>query len=386
MHFSHIFKSKKIVQSTAFALFLAFFSLNVSADSTQEAPVSAENHATVVAEGAEEEKFDITTFILHHIADAHSFHIFGESENAVSVPLPVILWTDKGLVTFMSSAFHHDDQGKHVVEKDGQRFVNYHEKIYIASLTPNEHGEYVAVDADHKVSNVKPLDFSITKNVFTLMFSAVVLIIVFVGVANAYAKRKGKSPKGFQSLIEPVILFIRDDIAIPNLGAKHEGYMPYLLTVFFFIWFNNILGMVPFFPGSANLTGNINLTFVLALFTFVITNVKANGHYWKHIFWMPGVPVPMKIFLAPLELLGVFTKPIALMIRLFANITAGHILVLALLCLIFVFKSAFIAPVSVAFVVFISMIELLVGFIQAFIFTVLTALFIGLAVQEHGEH
>ena len=386
MHFSHIFKSKKIVQSTAFALFLAFFSLNVSADSKQEAPVSAENHATVAADGAQEEKFDITAFILHHIADAHSFHMWGEGENSVSVPLPVILWTDNGLVTFMSSAFHHDDQGKHVVEKNGQRFVNYHEKIYIASATPNEHGEYVTVDADHKASNIMPLDFSITKNVFTLIFSAVVLIIIFVGVANSYAKRKGKSPKGFQSLIEPVILFIRDDIAIPNLGAKHEGYMPYLLTVFFFIWFNNILGMVPLFPGSANLTGNINLTFVLATITFVITNVKANGHYWKHIFWMPGVPVPMKIFLAPLELMGVFTKPIALMIRLFANITAGHILVLALLCLIFVFKSVFIAPVSVVFVVFISMIELLVGFIQAFIFTVLTALFIGLAVQEHGDH
>jgi F-type H+-transporting ATPase subunit a len=144
--------------------------------------------------------------------------------------------------------------------------------------------------------------------------------------------------------------------------------------------------MVPFFPGGANLTGNINLTFVLAVLTYLITTFKANKHYWKHIFWMPGVPVPMKIFLAPLEFLGTLTKPIALMIRLFANITAGHILVLALLCLIFVFKSVFIAPVSVVFVVFISMIELLVGFIQAFIFTVLTALFIGLAVQEHGEH
>ena len=142
MHFSHIFKSKKIVQSTAFALFFAFFSLNVSANSKQEAQVSAENHAAAGAEGAKEEKFDITAFILHHIADAHSFHILGEGENSVSVPLPVILWTDNGLVTFMSSAFHHDDQGKHVVEKDGQRFVNYHEKIYVASAAANEHGEY----------------------------------------------------------------------------------------------------------------------------------------------------------------------------------------------------------------------------------------------------
>ena len=386
MHFSHIFKSKKNLQSTFLSLFLVFLSLNVSAHPKPDAPASAENHATVASEGTKTEEFDITAFILHHIADSHGFHLWGEGDNSVAVSLPVILWTDNGLVIFMSSAFHHDDEGKHVVEKNGQSFVNYHEKIYVASASPNEHGEYVSVDADHKASNVLPLDFSITKNVFTLIFSAIVLIIVFVGVANSYAKRKGKSPKGFQSLIEPVILFIRDDIAIPNLGAKYEAYMPYLLTVFFFIWFNNILGMVPFFPGGANLTGNINLTLVLSVITFLITNVKANGHYWKHIFWMPGVPVPMKIFLAPLELMGVFTKPIALMIRLFANITAGHILVLALLCLIFVFKSIFIAPVSIVFVVFISMIELLVGFIQAFIFTVLTALFIGLAVQEHGEH
>jgi F-type H+-transporting ATPase subunit a len=386
MHFSHIFKSKIIVLSVGFALFLTFFSLNVSAHAAQEAPIPAENHATATPEGAKEKKFDITAYILHHIADAHSFHMWGEGEGSVSVPLPIILWTDKGLVTFMSSSFHHDDEGKHVVEKNGQRFVNYHEKIYYASEVANAHGEYVDVNAKHVVANSIPLDFSITKNVFTLLFSAVVLAIVFIGVARSYAKRKGKSPKGFQSLIEPVILFIRDDIAIPNLGAKHEAYMPYLLTVFFFIWFNNILGMVPFFPGGANLTGNINLTLVLAVLTYLITTFKANSHYWKHIFWMPGVPVPMKIFLAPLELLGTLTKPIALMIRLFANITAGHILVLALLCLIFVFKSVFIAPVSVVFVIFISMIELLVGFIQAFIFTVLTALFIGLAVQEHGEH
>jgi F-type H+-transporting ATPase subunit a len=386
MHFSHIFKSKIIVLSVGFALFLAFFSLNVSANAKQDVPIPAENHATAAAEGAKEKKFDITAYILHHIADSHSFHMWGEGESSVSVPLPILLWTDKGLVAFMSSSFHHDDEGKHVVEKNGQRFVNYHEKIYYASETANEHGEYVNVGAKHVVANLNPLDFSITKNVFTLMFSALVLAIVFIGVARSYGKRKGKSPKGFQSLMEPVILFIRDDIAIPNLGAKHEAYMPYLLTVFFFIWFNNILGMVPIFPGGANLTGNINLTLVLAVLTYLITTFKANKHYWKHIFWMPGVPVPMKLFLAPLEFLGTLTKPIALMIRLFANITAGHILVLALLCLIFVFKSIFIAPVSVVFVIFISMIELLVGFIQAFIFTVLTALFIGLAVQEHGEH
>ena len=165
MHFSHIFKSKKNLQSTFLALFLAFFSLNVSANTKLEATVSAENHPTIASEGVKEEEFDITAFILHHIADSHGFHLWGEGDNSVSVSLPIILWTDNGLVTFMSSAFHHDDEGKHVVEKNGQRFVNYHEKIYIASEKPNEHGEYVNADADHKSSNVLPLDFSITKNV-----------------------------------------------------------------------------------------------------------------------------------------------------------------------------------------------------------------------------
>jgi F-type H+-transporting ATPase subunit a len=177
-------------------------------------------------------KFDITAYILHHIADSHGFHMWGEGENSVTISLPIILWTDNGLVTFMSGDFHHDSEGKHVVEKNDSDLLTITKKIYYASATPNEHGEFVNVDAKHKVANLAPLDFSITKNVFTLMFSGLVLVILFVGVAKSYAKRKGKSPKGFQSLIEPVLLFIRDDIAIPNLGAKHEGYMPYLLTVF----------------------------------------------------------------------------------------------------------------------------------------------------------
>jgi F-type H+-transporting ATPase subunit a len=379
MRLSPIFKTKRIIQNTVFTLFLAFFSLNV-ANTTANTATN-----TTASQSKKEEKFDITAFILHHIADSHSFHLWGEGESSVSISLPVILFTDNGLVTFMSGAFHHDDEGKHVVEKNGQRFVNFHDKIYIASATPNEHGEYVNVDTKHKVANLMPLDLSITKNVFTLLFSAIVLAITFISVAKSYAKRKGKAPKGFQSLVEPIILFIRDDIAIPNLGAKYAGYMPYLLTVFFFIWFNNMLGMVPFFPGGANLTGNINLTFVLATITFIITTVKGNKYYWGHVF-KPHVPWWLYPLMIPVEIVGLFTKPIALMIRLFANITAGHILVLALLCLIFVFKSAFIAPVSVIFVVFISMIELLVGFIQAFIFTVLTALFVGLAIEEQGEH
>jgi F-type H+-transporting ATPase subunit a len=216
-----------------------------------------------------------------------------------------------------------------------------------------------------------------------MLLSVVLLVLIFGTIASSYRKRNGKSPKGLQSFLEPIILFVRDDIARPNLGHKYGAFMPYLLSVFFFIWLNNVLGLVPFFPGGANVTGNIALTIVLAVCTYLITTFKGNKHYWKHIFWMPGVPVPMKIFLAPLELIGTLTKPIALAIRLFANITAGHILVMSLLCLIFIFNSLWIAPASIFFAVFIGLIEFLVAFIQAFIFTTLSALFIGMAVEEH---
>lgn len=384
MHSSPILNYKKIALRIAFTLFLTLGCLHVTLLSAQEPIV--ETHNTAVASTVPvEEKFDISTFILHHIADAHSFHIMGKGESSISIPLPVILWAANGPVFFMSSAFHHDDEGKYVVEKNGQRFINLHEKIYYASAVANEHGEFADINAKHQVSNAMPIDLSITKNVFTLIFSSIVLAILFIRVGNAYKKRRGKAPKGFQSLMEPIILFIRDEVAIPNLGSKYEKFLPYLLTIFFFIWFNNIFGLVPFFPGGANLTGNINLTFTLALFTFVITTVNGNKYYWGHIF-TPNVPWWLYPLMIPVEIIGIFTKPIVLMIRLFANITAGHILVLALLCLIFIFKSFFIAPVSVIFVVFISMIEVLVGLIQAFIFTVLTALYIGMAVEEHGEH
>ena len=227
-------------------------------------------------------------------------------------------------------------------------------------------------------------DISITKNVATLLLSMLLVCVVFLSVARAYTKRGVTSaPKGLQSFLEPIILFVRDDIAKPNIGPKYTKYMPFLLSIFFFIWLNNLLGLIPFFPGGANLSGNIAFTMVLALIVFVVVNVNSNKAFWKHVFWMPGVPVPMKIFLAPIELLGVFIKPISLMIRLFANITAGHILVLALICLIFVFKAVAAAAVAVPFAAFIYCIELLVAFLQAFIFTMLTALYIGMATEEH---
>ena len=334
-----------------------------------------------------EEAFNPSDMIMHHIADAHEFHLFGEGHASVSIPLPVILYTNTGLAIFMSSAFHHDDNATEVVEAAGSRLVKMHDKIYYASEAANEHGQYVEMDEAHHPHNAMPLDFSITKNVFTLLLSVIILILMFTSVAKSYRNNGISAPKGLAAFIEPIVLFVRDDIARPNLGEKnYRRFMPYLLTAFFFIWFNNTLGLIPIFPGGANLTGNIAVTMVLALCTLIITNVNGTKDYWKHIFWMPGVPVPIKILLAPIELVGVLTKPVALMIRLFANISAGHILVLSLISLIFIFQSIAVAGVAIPFTVFISLIELLVAFIQAFIFTVLSALFIGLATEEHEHH
>jgi len=384
MDCSHVFEFKVKRLIVVFTLFLAFLSnapaAFAQADSAHVAEAAQVSDTAVAADvhAVDEKKFDIGKFALHHIADSHSWHVIGKTY----IGLPVILYTSNGFVTFNSNDFAHDDDAKVVVERKGQRFVKLHEKIYYASSTANEHGQFVDLDEKHHTSNLRPLDLSFTKNVCTLFLSIIIILAVFLNVAKGYRVRKGKSPKGLQSWMEPIILFVRDDIAKPNLGHKYERFMPYLLTVFFFIWFNNMLGLVPFLPGGANLTGNIAVTLVLAVATFSLTVFNGNKYYWKHIF-MPDVPWWMYIVMVPVELFGIFTKPIALMIRLFANITAGHILVLSLICLVFVFNSLYIAPVSIAFAVFIGAIELLVAFIQAFIFTILSALFIGMAIEEH---
>ncbi|MBT8256898.1 MAG: F0F1 ATP synthase subunit A [Bacteroidia bacterium] len=345
------------------------------------------------AEGGDEE-LNIAEMILHHVSDNHSFHILDWDGHPVSVPLPVILWTNEGLVTFMSSEFHHDEDGKVVVEKKGQKLTYYHGKIYYANDSADASGKYVSVDEEGHATNARMLDLSVTKNVFSMLMSMIVLMLIFIGSARAYKKSENNIPRGIARFTEPLILFVKNDIAIPNIGEKkHKKFLPYLLTIFFFIWINNIFGLIPFFPFSANLSGNIAFTFALACLTFIITTLNGNKDYWKHIFWMPGVPVPMKLFLAPIELIGVFTKPIALFIRLFANITAGHIVILALISLIFVFRNMYgdvagyaVSPVSVAFVVFISLIEILVVAIQAYIFTILSALYFGMATAEHDDH
>jgi F-type H+-transporting ATPase subunit a len=218
--------------------------------------------------------------------------------------------------------------------------------------------------------------------VFSLFLAAIIIIIIFTSVSSSYKKRVGMAPKGLQSWVEPLIIFIRDDIARPNIGYKFEKFMPLLLTIFFFIWFNNLLGLIPIFPGGANITGNIAVTMVLATIVLIVVNVNGNKYYWAHIF-KPDVPFWLLPIMWVVEIIGIISKPFALMIRLFANITAGHIIVLSLVSLIFIFKSVAIAPVSVAFVIFMDVLELLVAFLQAFIFTMLTALFIGSAVEEH---
>ena len=330
--------------------------------------------------GAEEE-FNSVEMIMHHISDAHDFHFLDYTdsegvEHAVSIPLPVILYTNNGLVCFMSSAFHHNDDGTYIVSKKGTNFVKYHEKIYQL----NDGASSLEFDEQHHPLNaVKPIDVSITKNVFSMLLSLVLLLTLF-GAAGKSAKKNPGAPRGILAFLEPIIVFIREDIIIPNVGEKkYKTYIPYLITIFFFIFFNNLLGLI---PGGANVTGNIAVTLVLSVFTLLVTNFSANKAYWKHIF-LPPVPLALYPIMVPIEVIGVLTKPFALMIRLFANITAGHIIILSLISLIFVFKSIFIAPVSVGFVLFMYTLELLVALLQAYIFTLLSALFIGQAIEEH---
>ena len=356
-------------RSTHFSFLILFF-VNIS----------------IVFAGTEKnsDEFDVNEMIMHHIKDSHEFHIMDINGHAVSFPLPIVLWTDKGLVYFSSSAFKHDDSGSVIVSRKGQDFIKYHEKIFYANNNGSE--KFITYDANGNIINEKPIDFSITKMVFSMFISIILLVLIFVTTAKSYSNSRKGEPTGLGKFTEPLIMFIKEEVALPMIGEKnYHKYMPFLLTLFFFIWINNVMGLIPFFPFSANLSGNIAFTFVLAAITFVITTLVANKDYWKHIFWMPGIPVPMKLFLAPIEFLGIFIKPISLMIRLFANISAGHIIILSLISLIFIFKSLWLAPASLFFSVFISLIEVLVVAIQAYIFTMLSALYIGSAIEEH-EH
>lgn len=329
-----------------------------------------------------EGKFDPKELINSHVWDSHEFHIADWDGQPITLALPVILWTENGLTVFPSSEFHHDNTGSTVVEANGQKFIKYREHIFYADRFDQQKFEETSTMGRPFMYEDRPLDFSITKTVFSMIFVALLLLIIFGFAARSYKKNQ-KAPKGISGFLEPVILFVRDDIAIPNIGtAKYQKYMPLLLTIFFFIWLNNLIGLIPFFPFSGNVTGNIIFTLVMALIVFIITIFSGNKYYWKHIL-TPDVPKVLYPIMIPIEIIGMFTKPFALMVRLFANITAGHIIILSLIGLIFIFETAAVSPVSIVFVLFMSMLELLVAALQAYVFTLLAALFIGQAVEEH---
>jgi len=321
---------------------------------------------------SKKEKIDPIEAVMEHIADSYDWHIIDYNNKPISLPLPIIIYSQhSGFHIFLSSRFEHGH-----AEYKGFKIANEEEhKGKIVELIQN---------ADGSQSEVIPFDFSITKNVSSMFMSALLLLLIFLTAARAYKKRGNGTPKGFQAFIEPLIVFVKDEIAIPNIGEKkYKKFLPYLLTVFFFIWINNMIGLIPIFPGSANLTGNIAVTFVLAIFTMLFVNLNGNKNYWRHIFAMPGVPVVLLPILTVVEIIGVIAKPFALMIRLFANMLAGHIIVLSLISLIFIFGTVWVSPISVAFVLFMDILELFVAALQAYVFTILSALFIGLAVQEH---
>ena len=329
-------------------------------------------------EGKGEKSFDAGEVILGHVKDSHSWHIAKIGNNNISIPLPVILYDkDKNkLHAFLSSEFHHGHEshkGFKLTEED--------------NIVPVKPGT-MKMDETRQ----KPLDFSFTKTVGGVFVTIILMLVIFLTIAKRYKQNPNTAPKGLQSLMEPLILFVRDDIGKTSIGEhKYERFMPLLLTMFFFIFFANLIGLIPFFPGGANITGNISVTLTLALITFLVTNFSGNKHYWRHTFNTPGVPWWLK-FPLPLmpivEVLGLITKPFVLMVRLFANILAGHIIILGFVSLIFIFGVGSVmvgygvSVFSVAFSVFINFLELLVAFIQAYVFTLLTALYLGDAVQE----
>lgn len=361
------FKSIKYLLAAAFSLFISFFpNASFAQENDHHQAETTEHHAEAPGE------FNAGEVIIEHVLDAHEFHFFTAGDFHATLPLPIILYSpERGLTTFSSSAFGHGGHEAH----NGYKL---------------EKNKIVPVKEDGTVDEaVTVYDFSLTKNVVQMFIGVILLLIVMLYVGKVYkAQGAGKAPSGLQNAVETMIIFVRDDVAKPNLHGKHEKYLPYLLTVFSFIFINNVIGLI---PGSANVTGNIAFTAVLAVISLIVILFSTNGHFWGHIFWPPGVPFLVKLILIPVELLGVFIKPAALMIRLFANMTAGHIVILSFVSLIFIFGNMStvagwgFSPVSVAFSVFIYMIEILVAFIQAFIFTNLTAVFIGQAFESAGH-
>ena len=365
-----------LIKKITFLLFLVSF-VSVAQQHGNE---KAKHAPTTSVDSKLTLKQEIKEFIGHHLLDSYDFGLFSYEDDHgkeihVGSPLPVILWdTESGLNVFSSSKFHH---GETVAESNGSFYKIDHGKIYKTNAAGT-----ITYDEHHHAVNAKPYDFSITKNVTVIFLVGLFMFLVFSKMARNY--KKNPLPTGFGRLLEPIILYIRDDIAIPNIGKKkYKKYMSYLLTIFFFIWIINLLGLTPL---GVNVTNNIAVTMALALMTYLITTFSGNKDYWKHIFWMPGVPTPMKIILAPIELLGTVIKPFSLMIRLYANITAGHVVLMSIIGMIFIFKNWIGGPLSFGLAFALSLLELLVAALQAYIFTMLSALYFGSAVEEHDDH
>lgn len=346
-------------------------------------------HTYAFAETKTEEKFNAGEFLIDHVLDSYEWHILTWKGHHVTVSLPIIVFYEGRCYTFSSKVFHHDENYVTVNKKTTEDItftLSKDDKMY--------KGKVMVVLADG--SQKRPFDISITKNVFGLFISCTLIVVLFLIVANAYKKRGEKAPKGLQSLFEMLICYVRDDIAKKAISDKNlDRYLPYLVTVFFFIFINNLLGLIPFFPFGANLTGNIAITCVLAFFTFMITNLFGNKEYYKDIFNTPGVPWFLKLplpIMPLIETVGCFTKPVVLAIRLFANITAGHIVVLAFISVIFILFGMGglgvtwqVLPSAISFclAIFVDVLELLVAYIQAYVFTMLSALYFGMASKEH---
>jgi F-type H+-transporting ATPase subunit a len=358
-----------------FCSFIGFANHETSASSESEA---THVHSAQHTQGQINTPEAITAYIKHHLEDSHDFSLWTDGATGKHYGFPLlVIFIDNGFHAFSSSKFQH---GHATVESNGSFYKLHHSKIYRTDaagvINEDEHGH---------ATNVKAFDVSITKNVFGLLLASLLVVFMFTRLAKGYAK--SPIPTGIGRVLEPLVLFVRDEIAVPNIGEeKHKKFMGYLLTVFFFIWILNLMGMTPFGFG---ITNNIAVTTCFALFTFLIVQINGNKDYWGHIFWMPGVPLLMKPFMALIEVLGLFTKPFSLLIRLFANMTAGHFVVMSLIALMITLKAQFGAVTSTGMsfglTLFISLIELLVAFLQAFIFTMLSSLFIGQATAEHDH-
>lgn len=399
-------------------LFAASLTLATGQEGNQGTPAPEAAHSAPA-----EKKYDPVATVMHHIGNSNEFHIVGH----LAIPLPCILYSkEDGFRFFMSSAFHHGakaidgyvlehgivrrikgefaqgevelEQIHHegAAEKEGEVHYSFQKEVdgKAVSFVKADGVEYELERAATLMHNTSFYDFSISKNVFAMLLATFILFFVFLRVARMGKERAGKAPKGIQTMIETIFIFIRDEVAKPMIGHSYEKFLPLLMSLFFFILVLNLMGLIPFFPGSANVTGNLATTMVLAIITFIVTNINGNKHYWGHVLWMPGLPLAIKPLISAIEIIGLFTKPFSLMMRLFANITAGHIIILSLVGLIFVFGNAGEsipgsiggAAIAIPFTIFMNLIELLVAFLQAYIFTMLAASYIGAAVEEPHHH